>query len=231
LKAPATLVSLVVMGGGSRRVGRAGLTRIAVVEAAATLADEEGLESVSLARLAERLGVRSPSLFKHVRGLQDLQRELAVLGFRTLSDTLRRAVGRKQGEAALPALARAYRKYARHRPGLYAAAFRMPDTSDPVWIGHGLALTRVLLGPLGDFGLTGDDAVHMARALRCTLHGFVGLEAIGAYWFPVDVDESFRRQIDAFMVSVRAVATGRESARATTQRRKPGKPGRAERPR
>ena len=39
-----------------------------VVEAAATVADAEGLEAVTLARVAAVLGVRSPSLYAHVDG-------------------------------------------------------------------------------------------------------------------------------------------------------------------
>ena len=60
---------------------RRGLDRAAVVEAAAALADEVGLDGLTLAGVAERLGVRSPSLFNHLpNGLEGLRRELALLG-------------------------------------------------------------------------------------------------------------------------------------------------------
>ena len=51
---------------------RAGLDRAAVVEAAARLVDEEGVEQLSLGRLAERLGVRSPSLYNHVANKDEI---------------------------------------------------------------------------------------------------------------------------------------------------------------
>ena len=70
---------------------RAGLSREAVVQAAAALADEEGLEEVTLAELASRLGVRTPSLYNHVAGLEGLRRELALLGTRELGRRLGRA--------------------------------------------------------------------------------------------------------------------------------------------
>jgi len=63
---------------------RVGLNREAVVEAAASFADEEGLEGVTLAELAARLGVRTPSFYNHVAGLEGLRRELALLGIREL---------------------------------------------------------------------------------------------------------------------------------------------------
>ena len=58
---------------------RAGLNRRAVVAAAAVLADEVGWEQLTLAGLAGRLGVRLPSLYKHIDSLDGLRRDVAVL--------------------------------------------------------------------------------------------------------------------------------------------------------
>ena len=51
--------------------GRPRLTADRVVAEAAALADERGIQALSLSPLAERLGVRVPSLYKHVGGLDD----------------------------------------------------------------------------------------------------------------------------------------------------------------
>src|SRR6266568_2442851 len=64
--------------GKSRMSHRAGLDRSTVVEAAARLVDEEGIEQLTLARLAERLGVRTPSLYNHVAGLPGLKHDQEV---------------------------------------------------------------------------------------------------------------------------------------------------------
>lgn len=52
---------------------RAGLDTQTLVLAAAELADEYGMEGVTLALLAAKLGVRSPSLYNHVNGLKELR--------------------------------------------------------------------------------------------------------------------------------------------------------------
>ena len=57
---------------------RVGLTGEDVVASAAGLADEIGYASVTMGVLADRLGVRPPSLYKHVGGLADLQHRIAV---------------------------------------------------------------------------------------------------------------------------------------------------------
>src|ERR1700751_4684481 len=100
---------------------RAGLDTDAVVDAAARLADADGLESVTLARLAAELGVRAPSLYAHVDGLEDLRRRLGARGARELADALGRAAAGRAGTEALVAVADAYRAYARAHPGSYAA--------------------------------------------------------------------------------------------------------------
>src|SRR5579864_2626218 len=65
---------------------RVGLNQAAVIEAAAKLVDEEGIEQLSLGHLAERLDVRTPSLYNHVAGLPGLKRDLALYCLRDLLD-------------------------------------------------------------------------------------------------------------------------------------------------
>ena len=73
---------------------RAGLTERRVVDEAERIADEVGLSRLTLAALAERLGIRQPSLYKHVDGMDGLQRSLAVRAKTELADILTRATGR-----------------------------------------------------------------------------------------------------------------------------------------
>ena len=57
---------------------RAGLSPDLIVSEAARLADEVGRDRLTLTELAKRFGVAQPSLYKHVNGLDALQRLLAV---------------------------------------------------------------------------------------------------------------------------------------------------------
>ena len=81
---------------------------MAIVEAAGGLADDGGLEALSLVDLAERLGIRKPSLYNRVAGIGDLRRELALVGLRELGRSLSRAAAGKAGAEGLFALAYAY---------------------------------------------------------------------------------------------------------------------------
>lgn len=60
------------------------LSRDAIITAARTLIADEGLESVSLRRLATSLGVTAPALYAHVEDKRDLLRGVAELEFTEL---------------------------------------------------------------------------------------------------------------------------------------------------
>lgn len=175
---------------------RAGLTPEAVVDGAAELADEAGHEQLTLAALAARFGVAVPSLYKHVGGLADLQRRLAIRAVDEMGCRLADAVDGREGAEAFAAMARAYRGYAREHPGRYAATVRAPDPDDAEHLAASDAVLGTVLEVLGSYGLDGDDAVDAARMVRAGLHGFASLEAAGGFGLPREVERSFERLVD-----------------------------------
>lgn len=177
---------------------RAGLSNAVVVREAADVADAVGLDRLSLAAVAERLGVRLPSLYKHIASLDGLRRDVAVLAVGELGRALApAALGRSRGDA-LHAVAQAYRTYARAHPGRYAATVRAPAEGDEEHEAASAGVLDVVFAVLAGFGLSGEDAIDATRALRATLHGFVALEAGGGFGLPQDVDRSFDRMVSGF---------------------------------
>lgn len=177
---------------------RAGLSRAVVVAEAARVADEVGLERLTLAAVAGRLGVRLPSLYKHIAGLEALQVHLAAAAGRELAAELSAAtVGRSKGDALL-AMAHAYRAFALRRPGAYAATLRAPEDGDEEHQAAAMAVLQVVLSVLAGFGLEGEDAIDAVRGLRALLHGFVAIEAAGGFKLPQDLDRSYRRLVQTY---------------------------------
>jgi AcrR family transcriptional regulator len=174
---------------------RAGLSTERVTAEAAALADEVGLDNLSLAVLATRVGVQVPSLYKHIDGLDALRQLLAVSAREDLADALGSAAIGKAGGDAVDAVAAAYRRWAAQHPGRYSAIQRVPNADDTRDATAGERAVRVIFDVLAGYGLTGDDAVDATRALRAGMHGFVSLEAAGGFGMPVDVDRSYERLI------------------------------------
>jgi AcrR family transcriptional regulator len=174
---------------------RMGLDPARVVDVAASIADAEGLDAVTLARVAGELGVRAPSLYNHVDGRPDLLRALALRGVRELTAALREAAVGRSGTDALIAAAHAQRAYARDHPGRYAATVAAPAPDDEEHRGAAAEAVDVLLAVMRAWGLEGDEAIHAVRAVRSAVHGFVAIEAAGGFGMAVDVDASFDRLV------------------------------------
>lgn len=174
---------------------RSGLTTLRVVQEAEAVADEVGLASVTLMSIALRLGVRTPSLYKHIDGMDALQRQLSIRALGELGDVLARACVGKSGVPAIQAISVALRTWAKQHPGRYAATVAAADPADTEYAAASYAVVQIALDVLASFGLAGDDAIDAARALRSTLHGFIALEEAGGFGLPVDVDRSFNRLV------------------------------------
>ena len=181
---------------------RAGLTESRVVDEAELIADEVGFSQLTLAAIAERLGVRQPSLYKHVDGIGALQRSIAVRAKVELGETLARAaVGRSRGDA-IASMSEAYRRWALAHPGRYAAAQRAPAAGDVEDEAASRVAVEVVSDVLAGYDLRGDDAVDAIRAMRAALHGFVTLESGGGFGLPTDVDRSFDRMVRGLVTAL-----------------------------
>ena len=109
---------------------RSGLTTLRVVQEAEVVADEVGLANVTLMSVAQRLGVRTPSLYKHIDGMDALQRQLSIRALGELGDVLARACVGKAGVQAVQAISVALRNWAKQHPGRYAATVAAADPAD-----------------------------------------------------------------------------------------------------
>lgn len=178
-------------------MARAGLSPEIIVEEAARFVDEVGSDQLTLAQLAKRFSVAQPSLYKHVDGLEGLQRLLAIKVARELATTLRHASTGKAGADALRAIGLAYRDFAARHPGRYAYVLRAPDPDDRELVAAAEETLTVLYAVLDGYGINGSDTVDAARFVRSMLHGFVSLELGDGFRMPRSTDDSFERMLTA----------------------------------
>ena len=166
------------------------------------MADEVGLDALTLTGLARRLGVRQPSLYKHVDSLAALHRDVAVNAKRALGDVLARAAVGRSGADAIASMSHAYRHWALLHPARYEASNLMPAPGDVEDEAISVAAIQVIADVLRAYHLAGDDAVDAIRALRSTLHGFISYETAGAFRWSADVDRSFERLVRGFLIAL-----------------------------
>lgn len=187
---------------------RAPLTPGLVVAEAAALADESGLDSVTLSAVARRLGVRTPSLYSHVRDHAALLDGVSTLALADLAARIAEAVAGRAGRQALEGLTQAHRSFARESPGRWQSLQRR---AGPTVVASDAARALVALtdAVLRGYDLPADERVHATRLLGSTINGFLALESIGSFDHSMPgPDASWDRTVDVLDAALRAWPPG-----------------------
>lgn len=192
-------------GPASTSDSRAPLGTELVVDTAAQLADSEGLDAVTLTRVAKELGTSQPALYRHIDGYDQLVRALGLRGREILADRLVESAVGLAGDDAVRAMGLAWREVVATHPGLYAATDRYPCADDEELEDAVDRIVNALGAALVGFNLNVDDTVHAARTLRSAFHGFSHLEAGDGHPRKQDLDDSFDHLIELICAGIRAL--------------------------
>ena len=186
---------------------RAGLSRPDVIAAAAELADEVGFQELTMGLLAQRLGVRTPSLYKHVTDLADLRHGVAIQAMGEVGERLRDSLQGRSGRDALTALLTTIRSFATTYPGRYNAAngTRITGPDDPL-LAAGTRVVDSIAAALRGYGIAGDQMVHAIRTIRSAIHGFAQRAQGAGFQWSEDPDDTFAWLIQFVDQGLRASA-------------------------
>lgn len=179
---------------------KVGLSTADVVAAAVEIADQQGLNKVTLAKVADRLGIQSPSLYTHVEGMAGLRRALQLHAARELTTSFRKSIAHRDGVEALRAIAHAYREFAVDHHGLFDSLLPAPKPGEDDEIYTALAEPAMIVADIvTSLGVASDQVIPTVRALRATVHGFTVLEHSGGFGMPHDIDASFENTLDLIL--------------------------------
>lgn len=156
-----------------------------ILSAAEAIVTAEGIQALTMRRLADELGIQAPSLYKHLRDKDELLAALQERALISLGAAL---------EAAGPdleQLARAYRRWARAHPALYEIATGLPLARDRLAAGVEERAAAPVVAAAG-----GDE--HRARALWAAAHGLVDLELHERFPPGADLDAAWAALVAAF---------------------------------
>ncbi len=150
-----------------------------IVAAGREILEQNGPSGLTMQAVAERVGVRAPSLYKRIRDRDALHAAVAAASIDALTDRL------SAGGDDLTSLAGAYRRFAHEHPEGFRLMFTasapeesLHRSSEPV-----LRACEVLVGP--------DHALDAARLFTAWATGFLQMELAGAFRLGGDVDQAF----------------------------------------
>lgn len=181
------------------------LNRAIVVDMAAAIADAEGIDAVTLQRIANDAGVKQPALYRHVSGIEELWMLLSLRGRDELVQFLTSALNTATRDDAVLAIARAWQRFVREHPGLYSATDRVPSVGDADIEASLSRVVVTLTNALRGYNLSDDVRAHCARSLRSALHGFCVLEKDHGHPEPQAIDAGLNNLVELFCRGIEAL--------------------------
>jgi AcrR family transcriptional regulator len=155
-----------------------------IVDAARELLREEGVDALTLGRVARRLGIRTPSLYKHFAGKRELEAVLVAEALEAWTRVL------EDSAPGFPAIAAAYRRFALENPAVYRLMNERPLPRDLLPAGLEERAAAPLVQALGD--------PDLARAAWAFAHGMVELELAGRFPPQADLGPAWAKAAAAF---------------------------------
>ena len=162
-----------------------------IVDAGRSILEAGGPSKLTMQAVAERVGVRAPSLYKRVPNRGALIAAIGSAAQEDLRRELEPLTDQPDPAAALRAIATAFRVFAQRNPRAYELLFMsLPPGSRP-----DVDLTAEAAAPLLEVAtrLVGPErALEAARLVTAFAHGFVSMEITGAFRLGGDVDAAYR---------------------------------------
>lgn len=191
------------------------VTRAALTAAARTIAERDGIDAVTISAVAAAVGVRAPSLYKHVTHRHDLLRLIADDAARELGDDIAALAGSAADPAtALTAIGHAFRAFSARSPRAASLLFSGAALSAEPASESMSALTATLLDAVR--ASTPGDPLPAARTLTAWAHGFCTMEQAGAFRLGGDVDEAFEFGLATLVAALTDLRAAPETPRRET---------------
>ncbi|MGN6377332.1 MAG: TetR/AcrR family transcriptional regulator [Gaiellales bacterium] len=163
-----------------------------IVAAARELLERDGPEGLSMRRIAQRLGIQAPSLYKHLPDKQALENAIISTGFEEQARMFEEAL---DADDPLGSLAVAYRRYAKQHPHLYRLMTERPLQRDRLAPGAEQRAAAPVIQAAGD--------ADLARAVWAFAHGMTILELNHRFPPDADLDAAWERGMRAFREQAR----------------------------
>jgi AcrR family transcriptional regulator len=153
-----------------------GTSREHIVDVSRTIIEDEGIEHLTIRRIAETIDRTQPAVYQHFAGKDEILTAVVLEGFLALVDRLQRAA--KGEQPSLAAIANAYVRFGLERPRLYelmfveppVIAFAVADTPMPA---H--AAFQILARAVSASGLQPAQVETVTEVMWAALHGLVML--------------------------------------------------------
>jgi len=190
-----------------------GISKDIILAKAIEIIEKNKHPAVSMREIATELEIKTPSLYNHVKGMNELYAEISLYAAEELRQTQLAAIKGKNRDEALYALAAAYRSFAREHTGLYKVTMALPSLQEHISAQTAAIIAEPVFLVLSKYELNEEQSIHWQRILRSIIHGFLTQEEAGFFRrYPVNVEVSYQAAIRCFLNGLYAEIEGNNYA-------------------
>lgn len=175
---------------------------VELVAIARALVERGGADALTVSAVAQRAGVKSPSLYKHFTDRSALLKAVEIAVLHELEGVLRRETKGRTPAARLRSMADVYRRFALEKPHRYELIYSRNAFDDPEIAAACLFSAKPLFEELARGGVPEARILPLSRTLTAFLHGFVSMEIVKAFRLGGDIDEDFRLSVETILAEV-----------------------------
>ena len=180
------------------------LTRQDVIEAAIACIEKEGASALGVNRVAKKLGIKPPAIYKHLQGNAELKKAVVLAIYKLyFAELSQKTTNIKEPRAFLKAGGFASREFARSHPGLFQVMMQFQlqpyDPESASIIQESQSFFQVF----GDSQVSSQTkSIDIMRMVNSAIVGFIALEQSGMLTLPRSTDDSFEVMLDALLEAI-----------------------------
>jgi len=198
---------------GGIYLAQKGISKDIILAKAIELVEKNKNPVISMRELAEELEIKTPSLYNHVKSMNELLIDISRYAAEELKQTQLAAIKGKYREDALFALATAYRRFAKEHIGLYKVTISLSNLQGDILTQTATAIAEPIFFVLSQYDLSEEQTIHWQRILRSIIHGFLSQEEAGFFQrYPVSAEISYQIAIRCFLNGLHAEIEGNNDA-------------------
>lgn len=178
------------------------VTKSTIIQTAADIADKEGLQNVSLKVIAEALEIRTPSFYNHIKNMDELLREVAHNGMRSMNARMVKAAIGHVGDRALKIVSTEYLNYMIEHPGVYEiiqwANWNGTEETAAIYNEY-ISLLNAFIIP---YNLEIESSREVLNMITGFIHGYTTLQLRYAFSNPERVQHELYNAMDTLLLGI-----------------------------
>lgn len=183
-----------------------GITREKIIEETEELIAECGISAFSLHALAERLGIKTASLYTHVSGIDEVLAAASEDILRKFHDGQMKSIEGKRRQDALAALAESERSFAKENASFYELIMNLQLSGNQELKDAAACIVEPLMKILSEYRLDEDEKTDAERLFRAVVYGFISQEKHGYFsHFSGSTEDSFRFAVSVISSGIEAM--------------------------